>query len=142
MGKTFLVSYLCGFLIIVIQSSALAQPTTNDGCADAVNQILGLKEKQSQVSALLKPSVDSIQSKEALSKLQQKLGLDDLNFAYFMGLYHAQTHQKASEALHIFEEGKNLGEGSVAYPTAIAPENMMKDLPHIQYEKLRKNEIA
>ncbi len=71
------------------------------------------------------------EGEEARHALQKLLGLDDLNFTYFYSLYRMKKNGKATEKVAIFEEGRPDDGSAVAFPTAIAPPDMMAHLPNI-----------
>lgn len=72
----------------------------------------------------------------ACGELQRLLGLDDLNFAYFLALYRMKKAGRAADKVAIFEPGGVRPGVAVAYPTAIAPAEMLRDLPLVHHKEL------
>ncbi|MBS1960944.1 MAG: UTP--glucose-1-phosphate uridylyltransferase [Bdellovibrionales bacterium] len=78
---------------------------------------------------------------KAQTGIRQLLGLDDANWNYFWSLY-AKEKKGASGPktfLEIFQDAGNRAGAAIAYPTAIAPPEMMKHLPHVEYSDLAKH---
>lgn len=75
----------------------------------------------------------SAEAKEAKVALQTTLDLDDLNLEYFLALYRAFKEAKGTEALVLFEPGKEPPGKQTAYSTAVASPEMMKQLPYVDY---------
>lgn len=73
---------------------------------------------------------------EVRSELQSLMDLDDTNFSAFMVLFDALKNPRRKQRLEIFEEGRKDSAGAVAYPTAIAPQSVLKHLPWVSYASL------
>lgn len=70
-------------------------------------------------------------------RLQELLGLDELNFYYFCSLLRKANSETGPAPLVIADDhaGKdNSSAARTAYPTAIAPESLLDHLPYIDYE--------
>ena len=83
----------------------------------------------------MKAFVDS-PSKEARAAVQKLMGLDDTNFSAFMVLFDALKNPKVKTRLEIFSETVNSPGAAVAYPTAIAPKDILAKLPFVNYSDL------
>lgn len=70
--------------------------------------------------------------------VQKFMDLDDTNFSAFMVLFDALKNPRVKPRLEIFEPGKNTAEGAVAFPTAIAPGDILSKLPYVNYSDLVK----
>lgn len=93
------------------------------------------KEEAAQILTLLLQSKEK-NNPQQISLAQQKMGMDDSNMAYFMGLLERRKNPVKADSMTIFEEGKNAESGRlVAFPTAIAPLELMKELPAVDYAK-------
>jgi hypothetical protein len=84
----------------------------------------------------------------ARAELAQALSLDDMNLTYFLALYQQKKNPRSRENLRLFDEshrdsqekkdGTQKGEG-LAYATANAPAELLKELPYRHYVELNKN---
>lgn len=71
--------------------------------------------------------------------LKAELKLDDLNIEYFLMLYGRFTNPSAKVSLEIFDPDKineHAKDKQIAYPTAIAPSEMLQKLPYVRYQDL------
>jgi hypothetical protein len=68
--------------------------------------------------------------------VQTFMDLDDTNFSAFMVLFDAYKNPRSKTQVEIFEQGRNTAEGAVAYPTAIAPLDILSKLPYVNYSDL------
>jgi hypothetical protein len=75
-------------------------------------------------------------SAQLRTEIQTMMNLDDTNFSAFMVLFDALKNPKIKPRLEIFEPGQNSKEGAVAYPTAIAPADILSKLPYVSYADL------
>jgi len=75
-------------------------------------------------------------SAETRERLQSFMELDDTNFSAFMVLFDAFKNPRVRTRLEIFEPGQNSADGAVAYPTAIAPREILSKLPYVNYRDL------
>ncbi len=75
-------------------------------------------------------------ARKAQGDLRAKLGLDELNFAYFFALYRMKKSGRALDRLAIFEEGRTRPGAATAFPTAIASPEMLKSLPLVQHRQI------
>jgi hypothetical protein len=91
-----------------------------------------------RLNSLMKAYIDA-PSAALRSDIQTLMDLDDTNFSAFMVLFDALKNPKVKPRLEIFEEGKNSEDGAVAYPTAIAPREILELLPFVNYGDLIKN---
>lgn len=80
----------------------------------------------------------------ARDQAREILGLDELNWSYFFRLYEQYQRRnrlRAGEAplkpLRIHEPGKDPKGRRIAYPTAIAPPDLLAHLPQVEYSELR-----
>lgn len=88
-----------------------------------------------QVNSLMKAFIEA-PSAAARAELQNVMALDETNFSAFMVLFDALKNPKVKPRLEIYEPGKNSAEGAVAYPTAIAPAEILAKLPFVSYSEL------
>ena len=123
-------SYLnTSLLTITLISFALSQVSFGDN----VENCAPLQLRQDIVHAKQRPMTEK--------EIKKKLGFDDLNGIYFSELYSKAIRPGVSDQLpvKIFEAGKPAHGALIAYPTAIAPPEMMAQLPHVEYSDLLKN---
>lgn len=69
--------------------------------------------------------------------------LDDVNLTYFLELFKKfKNNKKKSSSLRIIDGplSDSVGDCNFAYPTAIASDDLMKELPYVEYEELQKND--
>jgi hypothetical protein len=88
-----------------------------------------------QLNALMKTFIEN-PSPALRAQLQTMMDLDDTNFSAFMVLFDALKNPRIKPRLEIFEPGKNSADGAVAYPTAIAPREILSLLPYVNYSDL------
>lgn len=69
-------------------------------------------------------------------KLKELLNLDDLNFTYYLSLLDQYLNPQTSEKIWIQENGLSKEGKTIAYPTAIADTDMMKEVPVTYYENI------
>jgi hypothetical protein len=80
-------------------------------------------------------------SSEERGRAKALLGLDDANWNYFYTLYRKKkTAQTEDSPMVLFEEGKNLSEKRVAYPTPEAPPELKPHLRLVNYDQIRTRE--
>ena len=74
-------------------------------------------------------------------QLKEQLGFDELNTKYFLSLYYSWKLKKSdNKEVKIYEkDADDILESEVAYPTAIAPDELMDKLPFEQYSTLKKS---
>ncbi len=87
-------------------------------------------------------SITDMKEKSSLKKeLLEALQLDELNFSYFITLYKKfKSPAKHGAKLVIAEASRHLQEGDIeVFPTAIAPKEIMKELPAIHYDRLKSD---
>ncbi len=92
-----------------------------------------------QINSLMRTFVET-PSAPARTELQAFMGLDETNFSAFMVLFDRLKNPKVKPRLEIFEPGKNTVDGAVAFPTAIAPKDILAKLPFVNYSELRGRE--
>lgn len=88
-----------------------------------------------QLNSLMKAFTEA-PSAETRAQLQSFMDLDDTNFSAFMVLFDAFKNPRVKARLEIFEPSKNLPNSAVAYPTAIAPREILSKLPYVNYRDL------
>ncbi|MBF0312722.1 MAG: UTP--glucose-1-phosphate uridylyltransferase [Oligoflexia bacterium] len=80
---------------------------------------------------------------ELLVRFQEFLGLDDLNFSYFMILLHKKQSSGKSIKYKIYEgeadNSSSNGNLTTAYPVSNAPEELLQFLPVADYRGLLEN---
>ena len=92
-------------------------------------------DKFEQLNALMTSFV-AYPSVELRREIQTLMDLDEMNFSAFLVLFDALKNPKIKPRLEIFESGKNTVDGAVAYPTAIAPSEILANLPFVSYADL------
>ncbi len=78
-------------------------------------------------------------------EVKKNMGLDDLNLEYFKILYRKfKNPKKGDKPLKIIEKENDKADSSWAwaYPTATAPENVMKNFPVCHYSDLKKKGLT
>lgn len=92
-----------------------------------------------QINALMDAFIAAPDA-DARARLKRAMGLDDTNFSAFLILYDALKNPKPKPRLEIFEAGRKTEGAAVAYPTAIAPREILSKLPFVNYGDLLKRE--
>ena len=69
-------------------------------------------------------------------ELRKSMGLDETNFSAFMVLYDSFKNPQPKTRVEIFSHSGNTPGRSVAYPTAIAPKDILAKLPFVSYANL------
>lgn len=64
------------------------------------------------------------------------MGLDETNFSAFLVLFDSLKNPRPKPRVEIFQDGFNTSQAAVAYPTAIAPSDVLSKLPFISYAEL------
>ncbi len=77
------------------------------------------------------------EDKEFASRFPEVLNLDELNWNYFVTLHRSRKSKQKSPFIYQKEQKTNDGQ-LVAYPTAIAPLELLKVLPVVEYKDLLK----
>lgn len=99
------------------------------------HELIELAEK------LLKHPESTIQA-DQIENLRALLRSDDLNAWYFLALYLRKdsktTPKTTKDSLWIYEDNKSTHHKLVAYPSAIAPPEMLVQLPYIEHKQLLK----
>lgn len=72
----------------------------------------------------------------ARERARELLGLDELNWSYFFCLYREKIRGIAAKPLRIHEPGKDPTGQRIAFPTAIAPRELLAQLPSVNYDQL------
>ena len=93
------------------------------------------KEHLEQLNTLMDAFIQSPTLSNRQS-IQSLLDFDDTNFSAFAVLLEAYKNPRSQMRLEIFEPGHNTAHGAVAYPTAIAPTDILAKLPFINYSEL------
>lgn len=108
-----------------------------DGPADGADNdlMLAMKHSPEQVNELMAAYM-AAPSDASRAALQSAMGLDDTNFSAFMVLFDALKNPRVKPRLEIFDPGQNTATGAVAYPTAIAPREILAKLPWVSYSSL------
>ena len=75
---------------------------------------------------------------DGISAISKRLHLDVLNARYYTVLVREFQRRKSGSGISIFEDGKSQSGIPVAYPTAVAPSELLKHLPYVQYEALSR----
>lgn len=133
------------FAVIVLLASLPAGPagatnaTIKDCLVDTVIEGVGsVTSKESAVNQLVAQIVAHPNDDHARAKLKALLKFDDSNLAYFLSLYEKKLAGHKEE-LQIFEAGKSSEGKLTAYPTAIAPPELLSEIPYVQYSSLLKS---
>lgn len=72
----------------------------------------------------------------ARERARELLGLDELNWNYFLHLYRRKESGAVAKPLRIHEPGGDPAGLRIAYPTAIAPRELLGQLPIVNYASL------
>jgi hypothetical protein len=102
---------------------------------------------QSDLNDTLRASLgDTPPASQARARAREMLELDELNWSYFFCLYQRRFGQAKGGAqarpLQIHEPGRDPGDRSVVYPTAIAPPEMLRHLRRVEYREIARPEAG
>lgn len=128
------------FAVIVLiaslpASSLYANTTTVKECI--VGSMIGdVASREAAVKQLVAEIVSHPNNEQARAQLKKLLKFDDSNLAYFLSLYEKKIAGLKSEELQIFEAGKSSEGKLTAYPTAIAPPELLREIPYVHYSSL------
>ncbi len=76
--------------------------------------------------------------KKAEAKLKASLQLDELNWNYFRALYLKKVQGSTKEKFRLFDPGESVTQNETfAFPTAVAPPDLMNELPQVDYCAIR-----
>ena len=73
------------------------------------------------------------------AQVRELLGLDELNWSYFLCLYRNSATGAKIQSVRIFEEGREHGNQRIAYPVAIAAPRLLAQLRKVEYAELKNS---
>lgn len=74
-----------------------------------------------------------------IQELQTLLNSDELNSLYFLSLCYRKNNQDKKRQLWIYEARQPPAGKLVAFPTAIAPKQLLDQLPHVHHHELARS---
>ncbi|MFL5814388.1 MAG: UTP--glucose-1-phosphate uridylyltransferase [Bdellovibrionia bacterium] len=102
------------------------------------HSLASVASKEAAVNELVTELVANPGNAQARQKLRELLKFDEQNLSYFLSLYEKKLAGHKEE-LQIFEAGKSAEGKLTAYPTAIAPAELLSQIPYVQYGSLKSS---